>query len=87
LGDEVLLPSFTFVATANSVVAAGARPIFVDINKHDFTIDIEDLKQKITDKTKAIIPVHLYGHPSNRVKLETYHERNPFVLLKMLASR
>jgi dTDP-4-amino-4,6-dideoxygalactose transaminase len=42
-GDEVLLPSFTFVATANSVVAAGARPVFVDINK-DYTIDITDLK-------------------------------------------
>lgn len=62
-GDEVLLPSFTFVATANSVVAAGARPVFVDINKEDYTIDVTDLKTKITEKSKAIIPVHLYGHP------------------------
>ena len=65
IGDEVILPSFTFVATANSVVATGARPIFVDINKDDFTIDIENVKKKITDKTKAVIPVHLYGHPAN----------------------
>jgi dTDP-4-amino-4,6-dideoxygalactose transaminase len=63
-GDEVLLPSFTFVATANSIVAVGAKPIFVDINRDDYTIDIYDLKAKITDKSKAIIPVHLYGHPS-----------------------
>jgi dTDP-4-amino-4,6-dideoxygalactose transaminase len=62
-GDEVLLPSFTFVATANSVVAAGAKPVFVDINREDYTIDITDLKLKITEKSKAIIPVHLYGHP------------------------
>jgi perosamine synthetase len=63
-GDEVLLPSFTFVATANSVVAAGAKPVFVDINRQDYTIDASDLKAKITSKSKAIIPVHLYGHPS-----------------------
>lgn len=64
-GDEVLLPSFTFVATANSVVAAGARPVFVDINREDYTIDITDLKRKITEKSKAIIPVHIYGHPAD----------------------
>src|ERR671926_201872 len=63
-GDEVLLPSFTFVATANSIVAAGAKPVFVDINIQDYTLDISDLNNKITDKSKAIIPVHLYGHPS-----------------------
>ena len=63
--DEVLLPSFTFVATANSVVAAGAKPIFVDVNREDYTIDISDLKSRITKKSKAILPVHLYGHPSD----------------------
>jgi dTDP-4-amino-4,6-dideoxygalactose transaminase len=44
-GDEVLLPSFTFVATANSVVAAGAKPIFVDVNREDYTIDVSDLQR------------------------------------------
>ena len=63
-GDEILLPSFTFVATANSIVAVGAKPIFVDINTDDYTVDISDLNNKITNKSKAIIPVHLYGHPS-----------------------
>jgi perosamine synthetase len=64
-GDEVLLPSFTFVASANSVVAAGGTPVFVDINKSDYTIDIRDLATKITKRTRAIMPVHLYGHPAD----------------------
>ena len=64
-GDEVLLPSFTFVASANSVVAAGGTPVFVDINETDYTIDIKDLATKITKRTRAIMPVHLYGHPAD----------------------
>jgi perosamine synthetase len=64
-GDEVLLPSFTFVATANSILAAGAKPVFVDVSKDDYTIDVSDLKAKITKKTRVIVPVHLYGHPSD----------------------
>lgn len=61
-GDEVLLPSFTFVATANAVVSTGAKPVFVDILKDNYTMDPEDLSKKITKKSKAIIPVHLYGN-------------------------
>ena len=61
-GDEVLVPSFTFVATANAVVSTGAKPVFVDILKDNYTIDPDDLERKITKKTKAIIPVHLYGN-------------------------
>lgn len=64
-GDEVLLPSFTFVATANAVVAAGAKPVFVDVKKDDYTIDVSDMKSRITKKTRAVIPVHLYGHPAD----------------------
>jgi dTDP-4-amino-4,6-dideoxygalactose transaminase len=64
-GDEVLLPSFTFVASANSVVAAGGTPVFVDINEADYTINVKDLARKITKKTRAIMPVHLYGHPAD----------------------
>ncbi|MGE5863373.1 MAG: DegT/DnrJ/EryC1/StrS family aminotransferase [Nitrososphaerales archaeon] len=67
--DEVLLPSFTFVATANSVVASGAKPVFVDINTKDYTIDLHDLKRKISKKSKVILPVHLYGHPSDLCEL------------------
>jgi len=61
-GDEVLLPSFTFVATANAIVSVGAKPVFVDVVPENYTIDPEDLRKKITKKTKAIIPVHLYGN-------------------------
>lgn len=61
-GDEVLLPSFTFVATANAVVSVGAKPIFVDILKENYTMDPLDLKKKITKKSKVVIPVHLYGN-------------------------
>lgn len=61
-GDEVLLPSFTFVATANAVVSVGAKPIFVDIRRNNYTMDPADLEKKITKKSKAIIPVHLYGN-------------------------
>jgi perosamine synthetase len=61
-GDEVLIPSFTFVATANSVYSTGAKPVFVDILKENFTMDSNDLEKKITKNTKAIVPVHLYGN-------------------------
>ena len=61
-GDEVLLPSFTFVATANAVVSVGAKPVFVDIVRDNYTMDPADLKRKITKKSKAVIPVHLYGN-------------------------
>jgi len=61
-GDEVLLPSFSFVATANAIVSTGAKPVFVDILKENYTMDPNDLKKKITKKSKAIIPVHLYGN-------------------------
>lgn len=60
-GDEILVPSFTFVASTNFILAMGAKPIFVDINLNDYTLD---LKSKITNKSKAIIPVHFYGDPS-----------------------
>ena len=63
-GDEVLIPSFTFIATANAVVSTGAKPVFVDILNENYTIDPDDLEKKITKRTRAIIPVHLYGNVS-----------------------
>ncbi len=64
-GDEVLVPSFTFLATANSVLLTGATPVFVDIEMSNYTMDSKDLERKITRNSKAIIPVHMYGHPAN----------------------
>ena len=61
-GDEVLIPSFTFVATANAVMSTGAKPVFVDILKDNYTMNPKDMENKISKKTKAIMPVHLYGN-------------------------
>lgn len=62
-GDEVIVPSMTFAATANSVIHAGGRPVFADCDRTTMNIDPEDIKRKITKKTKAIIPVHFAGRP------------------------
>jgi perosamine synthetase len=62
-GDEVLVPSFTFISTANAPLYVGAKPVFADIEKETFGIDPKDVLRKITDKTKAIIAVHYGGNP------------------------
>jgi dTDP-4-amino-4,6-dideoxygalactose transaminase len=64
-GDEVIVPSFTFIATADSVSILGARPVFADIDPITFCIDPEQIAKKITSKTKAIVPVHLYGQTAD----------------------
>lgn len=64
-GDEVIVPSFTFAATANSVALTGATPVFADIEPDFFTLDINHVRSLITSRTKGILPVHLYGHPFN----------------------
>ena len=63
-GDEVIVPSFSFAATANAVALTGATPVFVDIEIDHFNIDPAAIEAAITSKTKAIMPVHLYGHPA-----------------------
>ena len=60
-GDEVICPSFTFFATAGCIARLGAKPVFVEIDPHTFNIDPAKLEAKITKKTRAIIPVHLFG--------------------------
>jgi perosamine synthetase len=64
-GDEVIVPSFTFAATGNSVALTGATPVFADIELEHYTLEVEHVASLITDKTKGIMPVHLYGHPFN----------------------
>jgi len=60
-GDEVIVPAFTWISTANVVIYCGAKVVFVDVDRNTFNIDADDLKKKITARTKAIIPVHLFG--------------------------
>jgi len=60
-GDEVIVPSFTFIATANAPLFVGAKPVFADIEEETFGLDPEDVKEKITEKTRAIIPIHYGG--------------------------
>lgn len=68
-GDEVIVPDLTFIATANAVIMAGARPVLVDVDDTYFNIDPDKIEEEITDKTKAIIPVHLYGLSANMDKI------------------
>jgi dTDP-4-amino-4,6-dideoxygalactose transaminase len=62
--DEVIIPALTFPATANVVILAGAKPIFIDITPSDFCIDTHKIEEKITKKTKVIVPVHEFGQPA-----------------------
>ncbi|MCY1657980.1 DegT/DnrJ/EryC1/StrS family aminotransferase [Dietzia sp. SL131] len=64
-GDEVIVPSFTFAATANAVALTGATPVFADIDPDSFCLSPSAVEAAITDRTRAIMPVHLYGHPAD----------------------
>lgn len=64
-GDEVIVPSYTFFATAGAVLLVGAIPVCVDIEPDHYSIDVGKITERITPQTRAIIPVHLYGHPAN----------------------
>lgn len=64
-GDEVIIPEITFVASANAVLYVGAKPVFVDIEPDTWCMDPVSLKKAVTERTKAVMPVHLYGHPAN----------------------
>ena len=81
-GDEVIVPSFSFAATANAVVLAGATPVFVDIEPDYFAADPAAVEAAITPRTRAIMPVHLYGHPANLVALTDIANRHDLMLIE-----
>jgi perosamine synthetase len=81
-GDEVIVPSFTFAATANSVALTGATPVFADIEPDFYCLDPESVRAAITPRTKAIMPVHLYGHPANMAALQALADEHGLLLFE-----
>jgi perosamine synthetase len=81
-GDEVIVPSFTFIATANPVLMAGAKPVFADIEEERYGLDPKDIERKITKRTKAIIPVHYGGCPCRIHELSKIARRRNLLLIE-----
>jgi dTDP-4-amino-4,6-dideoxygalactose transaminase len=81
-GDEVITVPFTFVATVASIVYTGARPVFVDIDPRSYTMDVTQIERAITRRTKAILPVHLYGHPADLDPILEIARRHHLVLIE-----
>lgn len=75
-GDEVILPAYTYSATANVVVHCGAKPVFVDVNKHDFNISVSEIEKAITTKTKVIMPVDFGGFPCDYDEINALAEKH-----------
>lgn len=81
-GDEVILPDLTFAATINSVLHAGATPVIVDVDLESWTIDCNEIEKAITSKTRAIIPVHLYGQPCDMDGLKLLCEKYSLFMIE-----
>ena len=75
-GDEVVTSAFSFVASANAVLHAGGTPVFADIDAKDFNVDPEELKVQVKERTRALLPVHLYGYPCNMKEIGTIAEEH-----------
>jgi len=82
VGDEVLLPTMTFASTANVITHVGATPVFVDINSDDLCIDVSKIEEKITNKTKAIIPVHYGGNACEMDKIMELAEKYNLIVIE-----
>jgi len=81
-GDEVITTPFTFIASANSIRFTGARPVFVDIDESSYNIDPALIEEKITPRTKAILPVHLYGNPCDTERIMEVADRHELVVIE-----
>ncbi|MDA2929383.1 aminotransferase class I/II-fold pyridoxal phosphate-dependent enzyme [Acidobacteria bacterium AH-259-O06] len=81
-GDEVIVPDFTFGASANAVVHANATPVLVDVDPVTWTMDLEEVKRAISPRTKAIMPVHIYGHACDMGPLMEIAERNGLYIIE-----
>ena len=81
-GDEVIVPSFSFISTATPIIEVGAKPVFVDIEAKTYTVDPEKIREAVTKRTKAIMPVHLYGHPANMEPILEIAEENDIYVIE-----
>ena len=81
-GDEVITTPFTFIATAEAISYVGAIPVFVDIDPYTFNIDLNQVEQAINDKTKAVIPVHLFGQPVDMNALKTLCDSKGLIIVE-----
>ena len=81
-GDEVIVPSYSFIATANSVLYAGAKPVFAEINEKSYNIEPEKVEEKITEKTRMILPVHQVGLPAEMDKINDIAGKNNLLVLE-----
>jgi len=81
-GDEVITTPFSFIATATSIIACGAKPVFVDVDPFDLNLDPNKVEAAITDATKAVMPVHIFGHPARIAELEELCADNELALVE-----
>lgn len=81
-GDEVICPSMSYIATANCIVHAGATPVFAEINPKTYNLDLEDVKRRVTSKTKAVILVHQLGMPADIADFHEFCSENNIVLIE-----
>lgn len=84
-GDEVILPVHTYVATAEVIALLGLKPVFVDVNPNDFNIDVNQIEDKITDKTFAIVPVHLYGQCADMESILSISQKHNIHIIEDVA--
>ena len=81
-GDEVIVPDLTFAASVNAIIYTGAVPVLVDVDPYTWNLDITKMASKITSRTKAIMPVHLYGHPCDMEALMEYAKKYNLLLIE-----
>ena len=81
-GDEVIIPSFTMISTANAIAYLDAEPVVVDVEPETWNIDPGRIEEKITEKTRAIIPIHTYGHPADMDRLEEIADKHNLAIVE-----
>ncbi|MFY0689705.1 MAG: DegT/DnrJ/EryC1/StrS family aminotransferase [Cyclobacteriaceae bacterium] len=81
-GDEVITTAFSYVATANAILRTGAHPVFVDVDKHTFNINLSQILSKISNRTKAIVPVHLYGLMVDMYMIKAIAEQHDLLVVE-----